>query len=66
MNTDIPGIAAIGDTVTYPGKLGLIAGGFGEAPNAVNQLMMQLYPERRSPLHSTTLFEKRHISKSVK
>lgn len=59
MNTDIPGIAAIGDTVTYPGKLGLIASGFGEAPNAVNQLMMQLYPERRSPLHSTTLFEKR-------
>lgn len=59
MNTDVPGIAAIGDTVTYPGKLGLIASGFGEAPNAVNQLMMQLYPERRSPLHSTTLFEKR-------
>ncbi|ETY73585.1 NAD(P)/FAD-dependent oxidoreductase [Lactiplantibacillus fabifermentans] len=59
MNTNIPGIAAIGDTVVYPGKLGLIASGFGEAPNAVNQLMMQLYPERRSPLHSTTLFEKR-------
>ncbi|BDZ31517.1 NAD(P)/FAD-dependent oxidoreductase [Lactiplantibacillus sp. WILCCON 0030] len=59
MATDIPGIAAIGDTVVYPGKLGLIASGFGEAPNAVNQLMMQLYPDRRSPLHSTTLFEKR-------
>jgi len=59
MNTTIPGIAAIGDAVTYPGKLGLIASGFGEAPNAVNQLMMTLYPERRSPLHSTTLFEKR-------
>jgi len=58
MNTDIPGIAAIGDTVAYPGKLGLIASGFGEAPNAVNQLMMTIYPERRSPLHSTTLFEK--------
>lgn len=58
MKTDVPGIAAIGDTVTYPGKLGLIASGFGEAPNAVNQLMMTLYPERRSPLHSTTLFEK--------
>ncbi|KLD60503.1 hypothetical protein WP50_09855 [Lactiplantibacillus plantarum] len=53
MNTDVPGIAAIGDTVTYAGKLGLIASGFGEAPNAVNQLMMTLYPERRSPLHST-------------
>ncbi|VDG18972.1 NAD(P)/FAD-dependent oxidoreductase [Lactiplantibacillus mudanjiangensis] len=59
MNTDVPGIAAIGDAVTFTGKLGLIASGFGEAPNAVNQLMMQLYPERRSPLHSTTLFEKR-------
>ncbi|AVK63491.1 ferredoxin--NADP(+) reductase [Lactobacillus sp. CBA3606] len=59
MNTDVPGMAAIGDIVTYAGKLGLIASGFGEAPNAVNQLMMQLYPERRSPLHSTTLFEKR-------
>ncbi|MFC0422956.1 NAD(P)/FAD-dependent oxidoreductase [Lactiplantibacillus plajomi] len=58
MNTDVAGITAIGDTVTYPGKLGLIASGFGEAPNAVNQLMMRLYPERRSPLHSTTLFEK--------
>lgn len=59
MNTDVPGIAAIGDTVAYPGKLALIASGFGEAPNAVNQLMMRLYPERRSPLHSTTLFEKK-------
>ncbi|MFC6182224.1 NAD(P)/FAD-dependent oxidoreductase [Lactiplantibacillus daowaiensis] len=59
MNTDVPGMAAIGDAITFPGKLGLIASGFGEAPNAVNQLMMQLYPERRSPLHSTTLFEKR-------
>ncbi|MCG0731958.1 thioredoxin reductase (NADPH) [Lactiplantibacillus plantarum] len=58
MNTDVSGIAAIGDTVTYAGKLGLIASGFGEAPNAVNQLMMTLYPERRSPLHSTTVFEK--------
>jgi len=59
MNTNVAGVAAIGDAVTYPGKLGLIASGFGEAPNAVNQLMMTLYPERRSPLHSTTLFEKR-------
>jgi len=59
MNTNVAGVAAVGDAVTYPGKLGLIASGFGEAPNAVNQLMMTLYPERRSPLHSTTLFEKR-------
>lgn len=56
MATNQPGIYAIGDVVTYPGKLKLIASGFGEAPIAVNEALTYLYPERRQALHSTQLY----------
>nr|WP_225420799.1 NAD(P)/FAD-dependent oxidoreductase [Lacticaseibacillus porcinae] len=56
MRTNIEGIYAIGDAVTYPGKLKLIASGFGEAPIAVNVDLQALYPDRRQPTHSTQLF----------
>lgn len=36
METNLPGVYAAGDAVTYPGKLKLIATGFGEVANAVN------------------------------
>lgn len=36
METNVPGVYAAGDAVTYPGKLKLIATGFGEVANAVN------------------------------
>ncbi len=55
METGIPGIYGIGDCVTYPGKVKLIAAGFGEAPTAINEIAVKLYPERRQPLHSTQL-----------
>ncbi len=54
--TSIPGIFAIGDVATYPGKLKLIASGFGEAPTAVNEALALTYPERRQALHSTQLY----------
>ncbi|MCX2456555.1 NAD(P)/FAD-dependent oxidoreductase [Lacticaseibacillus nasuensis] len=56
MATSRPGIYAIGDAVTYPGKLKLIASGFGEAPTAVNAALLRLHPDRRQPLHSTQLY----------
>ncbi|WP_288531346.1 NAD(P)/FAD-dependent oxidoreductase [uncultured Secundilactobacillus sp.] len=55
MLTSEPGIYAIGDGVTYAGKQALIASGYGEAPIAVNAAMNQLYPDRRGPVHSTSL-----------
>ncbi|MFC6171075.1 NAD(P)/FAD-dependent oxidoreductase [Loigolactobacillus jiayinensis] len=55
MATSIPGIYGIGDTVTYAGKTKLIAAGFGEAPTAINHIAETLYPERKQPLHSTSI-----------
>lgn len=48
-------VYAIGDAVTYPGKLKLIASGFGEAPTAIDSIMTDLYPDRRAPLHSSSM-----------
>ncbi|KRN27489.1 trxB1 protein [Lactobacillus selangorensis] len=55
MKTNLPNVYAIGDTVQYPGKLKLIASGFGEAPIAVSTAMTTLYPDKRQPLHSTDI-----------
>lgn len=52
-STDL--IYAIGDVVDYPGKMQLIASGFGEAPVAITQALQEIYPERKQPLHSTSL-----------
>lgn len=56
MQTSRPGIFAIGDAVSYAGKLPLIASGFGEAPTAINEALSRLYPDRRQALHSTQLY----------
>ncbi|WP_390404900.1 NAD(P)/FAD-dependent oxidoreductase [Lacticaseibacillus jixiensis] len=56
MQTSVPGIYAIGDAVTYPGKVKLIANGFGEAPIAINEALSYLYPDRRQATHSTQLY----------
>ncbi|MCL6627940.1 MAG: NAD(P)/FAD-dependent oxidoreductase, partial [Alicyclobacillus shizuokensis] len=54
METNIPGVYAAGDIVTYPGKLKLIATGFGEAPTAVNNAKTYLDPDARLfPGHSS-------------
>lgn len=54
MQTNIPGIFAAGDITKYPGKVKLIAVGFGEAPTAVNNAMTYIDPEAKlSPGHSS-------------
>src|SRR5699024_4881802 len=54
METNIPGIYAAGDITTYPGKVKLIATGFGEGPTAINNAKHYIDPKaRRQPKHST-------------
>jgi len=56
METSIPGIYAAGDIATYPGKVKLIAVGFGEAPTAVNNAKAYIDPDARlQPVHSTSM-----------
>lgn len=55
MRTNIPGVYAIGDGATYPGKVPLIATAFGEAPTAVTSLVKQLYPDKQMALHSSSM-----------
>jgi thioredoxin reductase (NADPH) len=45
--TSMPGVYAAGDVVDYPGKVPLIASGFGEAATAVNNAAVWLDPEAR-------------------
>lgn len=45
MRTGVPGIFAAGDIATYPGKVKLIAVGFGEVALAVNNAAASLQPE---------------------
>lgn len=54
METGRPGIYAAGDVTTYPGKLKLIATGFGEVATAVNEAVHWIYPEKKvNPGHSS-------------
>lgn len=54
MQTDVPGVFAVGDASTYPGKVALMATGFGEAATAVNHAAVAIDPELSlSPGHST-------------
>ena len=56
METNIPGIYAAGDITTYPGKVKLIAVGFGEAPTAVNNAKSYIDPKARvQPGHSSNM-----------
>jgi ferredoxin/flavodoxin---NADP+ reductase len=56
METNLEGVYAAGDVVHYPGKLELIATGYGEAAIAVNNAVHYLNPKARvSPGHSTNL-----------
>jgi|SRR5690625_4333207 len=57
METNIPGIYAVGDINTFDGKVKLIATGFGEGPIAVNNAMQFIDPKARiQPRHSTSMF----------
>lgn len=56
METNQPGIYAAGDITTNPGKVKLIATGFGEAPIAVSNAKVYIDPKARvQPMHSTNL-----------
>ena len=55
MATNIPGIYAVGDGVSYDGRIPMIALGFGEAQIAVSNIMSQLFPEKKITLHSTSI-----------
>ncbi len=59
METNLPGVYAAGDVASYPGKLKLIATGFGEAAIAVNHAKAFIDPGSDSfPGHSSTLVPK--------
>ena len=46
METSIPGIFAVGDIATYPGKLKLILNGFAEAATATHAAHPLVYPDQ--------------------
>ncbi len=52
--TSVPGIFAIGDINTYPGKKKLILSGFHEAALAAFAVQHHVYPEKRQFLQYTT------------
>lgn len=54
-STNIPGIYAIGDVNTYPGKLKLILCGFHEATIAVQYAYKIINPEKRYVMKYTTV-----------
>ena len=53
--TNIPGIFAVGDVNTYPGKLKLILCGFHEATLAVQTAYKMINPDKRFTLKYTTV-----------
>jgi thioredoxin reductase (NADPH) len=60
METNLPGVYAAGDIATFPGKLKLIATGFGEAATAVNNAATYLDPHASAfPGHSSAIMEKK-------
>lgn len=58
--TSVPGIHAVGDINTYPGKKKLILCGFHEATLAAFAAAARLFPEQRTLLQYTTTSPKLH------
>jgi len=55
METNLPGIYGAGDIVVYPGKVKLIATGFGEAATAINNAAQYINPKASVfPGHSSS------------
>jgi thioredoxin reductase (NADPH) len=52
--TNVPGIFAIGDINTYPGKLKLILSGFHEGALAAQKVHRYVYPEKKLLFQYTT------------
>ncbi len=56
MQTNLPGVYAVGDIAAYPGRLKLLALGFGEAGLAVARIRSYVHPELSGSLpHSSAL-----------
>lgn len=53
--TNVPGIYAIGDINTYPGKLKLILCGFHEATLMIQSAYQRIHPDRRYVMKYTTV-----------
>ncbi len=64
--TSIPGIYAVGDINTYPGKKKLILSGFHEAALAAFAAAEYLHPEKQIQLQYTTTSPKLHKALGVK
>ena len=58
--TSVPGIHAVGDVNTYPGKKKLIVCGFHEATLAAFAAAARLFPERPQHLQYTTTSPRLH------
>jgi thioredoxin reductase (NADPH) len=58
--TDVPGIFAVGDINTYPGKKKLILSGFHEAALAAFGAAGYVFPDRKIHLQYTTTSPKLH------
>ena len=54
-STNIPGVYAVGDINTYPGKLKLILCGFHEATLMVQSAYKRIYPTKNLVLKYTTV-----------
>jgi thioredoxin reductase (NADPH) len=52
--TNVPGVFAIGDIITYPGKLKLILSGFHEAALMCQKAFQYCYPEKKLVFRYTT------------
>jgi len=64
--TNIPGIYAVGDISTYPGKVKLMATGFGEAPIAVSNAKVYIDPnESIETAHSTSIMSRKKNKKQA-
>jgi thioredoxin reductase (NADPH) len=63
--TSEPGIFAVGDVNTYPGKKKLILSGFHEAALAAFGIQAYLYPGKRQFLQYTTTSTKLHKALGV-
>lgn len=58
--TNIPGIYSVGDISTYPGKVELMATGFGEAPIAVSNAKVFIDPNESVQIaHSTSIMSRK-------
>ncbi len=59
-STSVPGIFAVGDINTYPGKKKLILSGFHEATLAAFGATPFIFPDRKVMLQYTTTSTKLH------